>query len=563
MSVTPYSPPKETDYEITNLVLPVGALIFPANSQYPKSGLQSPELVAGKVWVQTEWTGIRRTETQLTVTEMNSLRDEASVILNSTPLNYSALKSFQEDIASREYSLSYGIRFIPSNGIQMQAQLEQDLANTGGFSLKAVDYLTSSGFRPFTILENLLVLDLIPGSVSIVKQGEFSSSNHTLSSSKTIQGTFSVFVSVDNASNHGLAPTDEEAAKIQKIIKNLLTVRDQATFTVSNSTTNIDYHIAIENSDPAIAETIILQRGGSYQFINDSGGHPFYIQSSEGIRGIAYGHGVTGNGSKSITFHVPQDAPNELYYQCSSHAKMNGKIFIVDNKDSLSNELLAHVGSKVNQFAAKGYDINIMLKTDNLDIDGVSLTTETSYVNLELEANGTISHSRGIQKTEGIVQFWKDNNSDGNLPLLGEESLTFTSNGSASTLTSNMAGLIDLTSVANGDTYSVKINKPDEAAAKAAIEVSDAVDVLKDIVGLYDLTGYAKNSGDMDGDGVIELSDAISILKIAAGLESGGTFHCSVKSTAQATSINEDDSIILTTILLGDVDGSYAVAEIL
>ena len=76
-----------------------------------------------------------------------------------------------------------------------------------------------------------------------------------------------------------------------------------------------------------------LIRGYTYRFINNTGGHPFRIQSTKGgSTGTQYNHGVTnndgGNGTV-ITFTVPYNAPPVLYYQCTSHGLMNGEFRIV------------------------------------------------------------------------------------------------------------------------------------------------------------------------------------------------------------------------------------------
>ena len=76
--------------------------------------------------------------------------------------------------------------------------------------------------------------------------------------------------------------------------------------------------------------TIYLIRGQSYQFANNSGGHPFRIQSTpNGSAGTQYNTGVTNNDANSgttLTFDVPFDAPDVLYYQCTAHPNMGGKI---------------------------------------------------------------------------------------------------------------------------------------------------------------------------------------------------------------------------------------------
>ena len=76
--------------------------------------------------------------------------------------------------------------------------------------------------------------------------------------------------------------------------------------------------------------TLYLRRGEQYKFNNISGGHPIRIQSTSGSSGTAYNVGVTNNaGSGAVIFKVPMSAPATLYYQCTSHASMNGTINIV------------------------------------------------------------------------------------------------------------------------------------------------------------------------------------------------------------------------------------------
>ena len=75
--------------------------------------------------------------------------------------------------------------------------------------------------------------------------------------------------------------------------------------------------------------TLYLTRGKTYRFENGSGGHPIRIQSTSGASGTAYNTGVTNNaGSGTVIVEVQHDAPDVLYYQCTSHANMNGVLYI-------------------------------------------------------------------------------------------------------------------------------------------------------------------------------------------------------------------------------------------
>jgi len=83
--------------------------------------------------------------------------------------------------------------------------------------------------------------------------------------------------------------------------------------------------------------TLYLKRGEIYEFVNNSGGsHPFEIRI--GFSGDTYNNGVTNNGSATgtIRFEVPHNTPDTLYYQCTNHPNMGGRIEIVDNSISIN-----------------------------------------------------------------------------------------------------------------------------------------------------------------------------------------------------------------------------------
>jgi len=85
--------------------------------------------------------------------------------------------------------------------------------------------------------------------------------------------------------------------------------------------------------------SLVLVRGQTYKFVNNTGGHPFRIQSTGATvgGGTQYNSGVTnqdaGNGT-TLTFVVPMDAPDTLYYQCTAHIGMFGTITILSQGSS-------------------------------------------------------------------------------------------------------------------------------------------------------------------------------------------------------------------------------------
>ena len=71
---------------------------------------------------------------------------------------------------------------------------------------------------------------------------------------------------------------------------------------------------------------------------NSLKGHPFYLTTDNGTNFAAgayfgeYTSGVTGsrNDSGTVTFTVPANAPDTLYYQCGNHSVMRGEITVKD-----------------------------------------------------------------------------------------------------------------------------------------------------------------------------------------------------------------------------------------
>ena len=106
---------------------------------------------------------------------------------------------------------------------------------------------------------------------------------------------------------------------------------ETATLNITNNGAS-DYVISNKN-DP----TLTLERGKTYEFNIDASGHPFWIKtiSSTGT-GNSYSDGITNNGTANgiIVFKVPDDAPDQLYYNCQIHSSMNGIIKIVDSNPS-------------------------------------------------------------------------------------------------------------------------------------------------------------------------------------------------------------------------------------
>jgi len=80
--------------------------------------------------------------------------------------------------------------------------------------------------------------------------------------------------------------------------------------------------------------SLTLERGVTYVFQVNAAFHPFYIKTvfTNGLDVDEYTNGVTGNGvtDGSLTFAVPLDAPDLLYYHCGNHFPMGGTLNIIN-----------------------------------------------------------------------------------------------------------------------------------------------------------------------------------------------------------------------------------------
>ncbi len=144
---------------------------------------------------------------------------------------------------------------------------------------------------------------------------------------------------------------------------------------------------------------LILVRGFEYAFVNDNavGQHPIQIQTNapSGGSGTPYSSGVTNNnagGGSTLLFNVPFSAPDQLYYQCSSHPNMSGSIKVLSYSSGSGG------GSGIFEQTGSFY-----ATTNDLQITG-SLTVTPGTIN-ELTASYAITASHAL---EAVVEITKE-----------------------------------------------------------------------------------------------------------------------------------------------------------
>lgn len=108
------------------------------------------------------------------------------------------------------------------------------------------------------------------------------------------------------------------------------------TYTVGNSGSGAyTFTGTAHGSNPQLGP---VYRGGTYTFNINATGHPLYLTTDNGTNYSAgtyfgeYTSGVTGSRTDSgtLTFVVPANAPDVLYYQCGNHSPMRGTIVVKD-----------------------------------------------------------------------------------------------------------------------------------------------------------------------------------------------------------------------------------------
>ena len=184
-------------------------------------------------------------------------------------------------------------------------------------------------------------------------------------------------------------------------------------FTVTNNGAT-DYFVDGQ-TDP----TLTFARGRTYIFNIEAPTHPMFIQTSSGAynASLVWEKGVTGNGTSSgqLTFVVPPDAPDTLYYVSQGSAAMNGIINIVDYVGE-------DIDANIKQNFGSGGSATVIFDADAQASSGVwqrlsynftlgSVYGKTigadSYLEVELQqlapSDGTIFDIWGVQLELGLV----------------------------------------------------------------------------------------------------------------------------------------------------------------
>ena len=146
--------------------------------------------------------------------------------------------------------------------------------------------------------------------------------------------------------------------------------------------------------------TIYLTRGQTYKFKNRSGGHPFRIQTSfQNTGGTAYNDGITNNAAgngEDLYWEVRNDTPDVLYYQCTAHTNMSGRINMISGENkSIGLGTQSAAGRDAGISTATGtviYDPDIGMQVYTGNVMGWRTIADTESVSYIEATGGTISN---------------------------------------------------------------------------------------------------------------------------------------------------------------------------
>ena len=199
---------------------------------------------------------------------------------------------------------------------------------------------------------------------------------------------------------------------------------------------------------------IYLQRGQNYRFVVDAGGFPFYIKTEPTADLLnQFNRGVENNGAQVgiITFKVPFDSPNKLYYQASNIAGMGGSIFIGNDQKTNSIGVLtvtsfldSNTQADFEQIFVSGIGTINNLKGPDFSVSSGIVTVrqdQTAFIGVSTGADKLLIEKKGDNTSYQVM--FTENNEDGYAAgYIDSETLQFRYNPQ----TQELSGLVNVTS---------------------------------------------------------------------------------------------------------------------
>ena len=360
---------------------------------------------------------------------------------------------------------------------------------------------------------------------------------------------------------------------------------------INNGTRNVYVLNGVENPELKLAP------GKTYRFdLSDTStsNHPFAFKTESGT---GFENGVSSSGTRGsnqvITFLVPDDAPSELTYYCTSHAGMGNVISVLDrlgvalDKVMVGTSIMVDLSELDTLYGLDASDLNVAWEvsadrsvwSEDSSLTGVSPTLDATYqekfvrASIEYAVNGTntiLTTDHHLTKPAG------NNLLVGRLPnyektIVGLDSATFTASLSVSGELLSTTAVVGeaatfLAEEVSSDGFGVALTSE---TLTAVVNITDAVSVLKHIVGIDAFDAKQRFLSDLNGDEQVNISDAVTILKMIVGLESAPTFfgyQVDQNDVYTEQVLAENGLVEFQVGVLGDVDDSSLsplIAELL
>lgn len=293
---------------------------------------------------------------------------------------------------------------------------------------------------------------------------------------------------------------------LSKGIGTLAVAEQKASFTVSS---------AVFSSGTALSES------------DESRTATYTITANDLVAGVPLTVDISTAGGLDVT-------PSTLTFEHTGSSATVQKTIVVNAQDDSDVETSTHAGTLT--FAVS---------------EG---SNTTKYAGAISAVSVDILDNDGTGGATANLAFWAQD-SDGATPSIVDQSMTVTVGTTTSSVTSSSAGQVDLSAYIGSEIeLSASLSS---GSATSGVNISDAVAILKHIVGIESVSGSAAVAADVDQSGSVNITDAVEVLKMIVGLTSTSKL-LAVDSSGESDLTVSSGTIDLTAVVLGDVDGSYA-----
>lgn len=204
-------------------------------------------------------------------------------------------------------------------------------------------------------------------------------------------------------------------------------------------TSNGEYEFSNVGTSTDLNPNIFLQKGLTYYFNIDSENTPFYVKTAPVVNTTdAFNDGVTGNGTTSgvLTFVVPQDAPDILYYTASNISTASGIIYTADihltseNDYSDLSSASSEAGDKIVVWDSSASEYK------NISLESLLLAPSgNSYIKRETIASSNAAGDLGEITFDDTYAYFKTSTEWKRIKMLPFQTTTTTTTTSTTTTT--------------------------------------------------------------------------------------------------------------------------------